>query len=218
VLAEETTCWICGQPGTTADPLTADTSCPVPTVAGPSETTIAQHIAHATHDAEQQQQDEPHPNKSNPSNRSSHDGGGRDRLENRQARRPHARNPRRRLTHEDLAEDVTGYGPPTHKHCSSCGEWLPLEDFVANHRTHLGRSSWCRVCHRAATREWRDRNRERVNAERRAAYRAEHPRPEKRCVVCGETFVRKPDAIVCSAECRRVRQLGQRRERRKAAA
>jgi predicted nucleic acid-binding Zn ribbon protein len=47
------------------------------------------------------------------------------------------------------------------------------------------------------------------------ANRAEHPRPEKRCVVCGASFVRKPDAIVCSAECRRARQRGQRLERQR---
>ena len=137
---------------------------------------------------------------------------GRGIVEDSEVRRPRPSNPRRRLTREELAEDVTGYGEPTHKRCSSCTEWLPLEAFVANHRCYLGRSSWCRGCHRAATRDWRDRNRERVNAERRAEYRAEHPLPEKRCVVCGTPFQRRPDAIVCSPKCRQARQNEQRRE------
>ena len=134
---------------------------------------------------------------------------GRGTIENTEARRPRLSNPRRRLTHEELARDVTGYGDPTHKRCSNCSEWLPLEAFVANHRMYLGRSSWCRECARAATREWRVRNRERVNAERREAYRAEHPVVSKGCVVCGATFTGRPDRIVCSDGCRRARQREQ---------
>jgi predicted nucleic acid-binding Zn ribbon protein len=88
------------------------------------------------------------------------------------------------------------------KRCSQCSRWLPLEAFPA---------------HRAATKDWRDRNRERINEERRAEYREAHPRVERQCVVCGAAFVRKPDAIVCSAECRRVRQREQRRERQRRA-
>jgi hypothetical protein len=34
-----------------------------------------------------------------------------------------------------------------------------------------------------------------VNAERRGEYRAEHPLPEKPCVVCDTPFQRRPDAI-----------------------
>jgi predicted nucleic acid-binding Zn ribbon protein len=105
------------------------------------------------------------------------------------------------------------------KFCSKCGDWLPLEEFPRNRRMYLGVSSRCRECHREATRDWRLRNRERVNADRRAAYRAEHPLEEKHCVVCGESFVRRPDAIVCGERCRRERQREQRREsHRKAAA
>jgi hypothetical protein len=99
------------------------------------------------------------------------------------------------------------------KFCSKCGDWLPLEEFPRNRRMHLGVSSQCRECHRAASKDWRDRNRERVNAERRAAYREEHPRVERDCVQCGRPFTGRPDALVCSKACRRVRRLEQRRER-----
>jgi hypothetical protein len=57
---------------------------------------------------------------------------------------------------------------------------------------YLGRSSRCRKCHRAATAHWRRRNRDRENAERRAAYREAHPLPERPCVVCGRLFTKRP--------------------------
>jgi hypothetical protein len=46
-----------------------------------------------------------------------------------------------------------------------------------------------------ATKDWRDRNRERVNAERRAAYREQHPRAVRDCVQCGQPFEGRPDAL-----------------------
>ena len=75
---------------------------------------------------------------------------------------------------------------------------------------HLGRSSRCRECHRAAARDWRERNRDRVNAERRAAYREQHPRVERDCAVCGQSFTNRPDALVCGEECRLERKREQR--------
>jgi hypothetical protein len=95
---------------------------------------------------------------------------------------------------------------PTEKRCTNCSAWLPLEDFPANRRSHLGRGSWCRQCARAATRDWRRRNRERENAERRAAYREQHPLPERPCAVCGRVFAKRPDAIVCGERCRNRRK------------
>jgi len=103
------------------------------------------------------------------------------------------------------------------KFCSQCGDWLPLKMFPRNRRMHLGVSSRCRKCHREATRDWRERNRDEINAERRAEYRVEHPLPEKRCVECGRPFVSRPDAIVCGPECRRARQREQRRKRHRSA-
>jgi len=71
---------------------------------------------------------------------------------------------------------------PTHKRCTSCREWLPFEDFPAHKRMHNGLSSHCRQCHRAATKDWRERNRDEINRARREAYGAFKPHryPEKR--------------------------------------
>jgi hypothetical protein len=66
--------------------------------------------------------------------------------------------------------------------------------------------SRCRVCHRAATADWRRRNRHDENERRRLAYRAAHPLVERRCVVCGRPFTKRPDALVCSARCRNRRK------------
>jgi hypothetical protein len=105
------------------------------------------------------------------------------------------------------------------KRCSNCSRWLPLDKFPRNQRMHLGRSSQCLECHRAATKDWRDRNRDRVNAERREEYRREHPLLSRPCVVCGRSFAKRPDAIVCGERCRNQRRIQQRRDRhRKAAA
>jgi predicted nucleic acid-binding Zn ribbon protein len=106
---------------------------------------------------------------------------------------------------------MTGFGPPTHKRCPNCSDWLPLEAFSSNRRAHLGRSSWCRDCARAATRDWRERNRNQENAQRRQRYRDDHPLIERPCVVCGRPFAKRPDAIVCGEECRRERKLEQRK-------
>jgi hypothetical protein len=40
---------------------------------------------------------------------------------------------------------------------------------------HLGISSHCRECHRAATKDWRDRYRDEVNGARREAYGSSKP-------------------------------------------
>jgi predicted nucleic acid-binding Zn ribbon protein len=97
------------------------------------------------------------------------------------------------------------------KQCSRCHRLLPLDEFVANPRAFLRRSSHCRKCHRESVRDWRARNRERVNADRRQAYREAHPLPERPCVVCGQLFRRRPDALVCGEDCRRTRRLEQRK-------
>jgi hypothetical protein len=52
--------------------------------------------------------------------------------------------------------------------CSACQRSLPAESF---HLSKYGsRSSWCRECTVAATREWRAANRDAINARRRAEY------------------------------------------------
>jgi predicted nucleic acid-binding Zn ribbon protein len=107
--------------------------------------------------------------------------------------------------------DSTNPWAPTEKFCRNCSRWVSLEDFPLNRRMHLGRGSWCRECHRAANKDWRRRDRERVNAKRRAEYRAAHPRPTRACLVCGRDFSGRPDALVCGEECRRQRKIEQRR-------
>ena len=65
-----------------------------------------------------------------------------------------------------------------------------------------------------ANRQWRVRNREyveRYNAARLSEYRAAHPLPTRPCLVCGEPFSGRPDALVCGEECRRLRKLEQRK-------
>jgi hypothetical protein len=98
-----------------------------------------------------------------------------------------------------------------------CSRWLPLDEFVANPHAFLGRSSWCRECHREAPWDWRARNRERINAERREAYREAHPLPARGCAFCGRLFEGRPNALVCSSQCREERKAEQRRARRAAA-
>jgi hypothetical protein len=54
------------------------------------------------------------------------------------------------------------------KTCSKCRQWRPVAAFPPSERVSSGLSSWCRECHRAAVRDWRDRNRDEENARRRA--------------------------------------------------
>lgn len=98
------------------------------------------------------------------------------------------------------------------KRCSACSEWKPLDAFPANRRMHLGVSSHCRRCARAATKDWRDRNRERINAERREEYRREHMLVSRPCAVCGRSFTKRPDALVCGERCRNRRKRAQRKQ------
>jgi len=41
------------------------------------------------------------------------------------------------------------------KFCTSCRQWLHVREFRANAKVQTGLDSWCRSCHRAATRAWR---------------------------------------------------------------
>jgi hypothetical protein len=99
----------------------------------------------------------------------------------------------------------------THKRCSSCSEWLPFEDFPKNKLMHNGLSSHCRTCHNAAVQDWRERNRDEINRARREAYRAERPLPTRPCIVCGEPFSKRTDALVCGERCRNRRKDEQRK-------
>jgi hypothetical protein len=61
-------------------------------------------------------------------------------------------------------------GRKTAKTCRKCGEEKPVEEFRRNPRISDGLSSWCSVCHVAATRDWRRRNKELNNKRRRERY------------------------------------------------
>jgi hypothetical protein len=55
---------------------------------------------------------------------------------------------------------LPGEDPPaTHKRCGKCGRERHLTDFPRNARMKGGLSSWCRWCHREATRRWRTKRR-----------------------------------------------------------
>jgi hypothetical protein len=106
---------------------------------------------------------------------------------------------------------MTPYELPTERRCTGCSEWKPLSEFPLNSRMHLGVSSRCRECHRAATKDWRSRHpdydRAYYDAHRRVGSRV------SRCVVCGETFKQGragPLSLRCRP-CRRERKLEQRR-------
>jgi hypothetical protein len=87
----------------------------------------------------------------------------------------------------------------------------PLDGFPPSRQTRDGRSSWCRGCANAKTREWRDQNPERVAAYAVARRVAHGPRE---CVECGEDFTpNRSDRIVCSTSCRWARKRRLKRER-----
>ncbi len=66
------------------------------------------------------------------------------------------------------------------KVCAKCRGWAPMADFPPSGKASSGRSSWCRECHREAVRDWRRRNRERENADRRAATAERRDQPRKK--------------------------------------
>jgi hypothetical protein len=98
--------------------------------------------------------------------------------------------------------------------CTGCQWWKPAEDFPANPRMWDGRSSHCRACHAAASRRWREANRDYVdarNAARRAEYAVERGPLERVCANpdCRRTYVpTRRDSKTCSKSCRdRARYL-----------
>jgi hypothetical protein len=50
----------------------------------------------------------------------------------------------------------------TDKRCTHCRQILPVEEFPPDLMVSTGLSSWCRECHREATRAWRARRREKL--------------------------------------------------------
>jgi hypothetical protein len=58
------------------------------------------------------------------------------------------------------------YKSDTEARCTHCGEIKPLSEFPRDKVISTGLSSWCRSCHREASRLWR--------AKKRAAYDEAH--------------------------------------------
>jgi len=84
----------------------------------------------------------------------------------------------------------------TEKWCPVCKRSLPFSAFRQQFTTSTWLSSWCRGCSSAATRAWREQNRERVNAARRT-------QPAKlRCVECGGEFEGRKGKLLCSRRCK----------------
>ena len=92
--------------------------------------------------------------------------------------------------------------------CPRCLGWKRESDFRPNSRMRDGLDSWCRECHVVATRAWRKRNRDYVearNAARRAEYAAERGPLERQCAnpECGRAFMpARRGARTCSSRCR----------------
>jgi len=108
----------------------------------------------------------------------------------------------------------------THKRCSRCSRWLPLEAFPGNRRMKAGRSSWCRECHREAVRDWRREHPEEIEASN-AARRLPPLREARICSECSKPFTarrrRGTAPLTCSPACRRRRKSRIGRARRAAA-
>jgi predicted nucleic acid-binding Zn ribbon protein len=100
--------------------------------------------------------------------------------------------------------------------CCRCRQWLPVEAFRPNPRLRDGIDSWCKRCRADGVRAWRERNPGAVRAEnerKRREYRQAHPLTKRPCAVCGKPFSKRPNAKVCSEECRRERKRQQDAER-----
>ena len=103
---------------------------------------------------------------------------------------------------EEIWRQAPWLRPPTHKSCTKCGGWLPLEAFRENPRLGSGRNSWCRRRCVEAVRRWRAENPDRVaeaNVRRRVVER------EFECVESGERFVARRARLTCGETCRRER-------------
>ncbi len=85
--------------------------------------------------------------------------------------------------------------------CGACGQSKPVAEFRLLRSG--SRASWCRSCQNEATRGWRARNHDSINALRRAAFvGAEHP--VITCAICETPFrARSTQSRYCSKACNR---------------
>ena len=161
------------------------------------------------------------------------DRGGQPSIVKRPLETPHHKFPRGTGSHDEVEPGMTvpHYSwdipnlrgpdgpskPPTEAYCTHCNQWKPLAAFSPNRKLRTGLQSWCRMCQTEATRQWRASNREYMenyNERRRREYRAAHPLPVRACVVCGKSFTKRPNALVCGEDCRRKRKMEQRKRPR----
>ena len=93
----------------------------------------------------------------------------------------HADSPHRELgqaieadgdTSENPALPRGMYPPGTHdgKRCTRCGEIGPVDQFGRAPRGKDGRKTWCKPCHVANSRAWREANPEKAAARAHATY------------------------------------------------
>ncbi len=87
------------------------------------------------------------------------------------------------------------------KVCAKCRRWGELADFPADGRMGSGRSSWCRECHREAVRDWRRRNRERENADRRAATAERRTNHERKKTPMSDPAVQAVELVRPCSKC-----------------
>jgi hypothetical protein len=90
----------------------------------------------------------------------------------------------------------------TEKRCFRCGGVKPLEEFTHDERTISGAGTYCRPCDAERSREYYQRNRERILA-RAAAKRG--PRPVRHCSECGVELEGRHRVTCGSAKCREAR-------------
>jgi len=97
-----------------------------------------------------------------------------------------------RLARDTAAVAETGARRP----CTRCATPKPPDAFPPARRKRNGRSSHCRDCANAATREWRATCRDELNAARRVHH------PARACLGCGLEFApRRSDAWHCCKYC-----------------
>ena len=81
--------------------------------------------------------------------------------------------------------------------CPAGQHWVEPAEWSSNGAAR------CRDCNRRFAREWRDRNRDWLNASRRADYAEARGSMSRKCPTCGKTFTAgRVDQLHCSRTCR----------------
>lgn len=91
--------------------------------------------------------------------------------------------------------------PAAERRCARCGVDKPVEEFTFDRDKRCGRGSYCRPCEQERSRDYYQRNRERILA-RMAARRG--PAPVRFCSEC-RVELEGRQRVVCSSRCRDAR-------------